>query len=69
MAACMTVGVLGQPSKGIFTWGLNWGIAYNLPNQTDTVNALKKIKKIPHALVTRSTRSMFYSKLELIMNE
>lgn len=65
----MTVGVLGQPSVGIYTWGLNWGIAYELPNQNSTLEALRKLNKIPHPLVARRFRRDLYSKLELIMNE
>jgi hypothetical protein len=69
MATCLTVGVLGQPSKGIFTWGVNWGISYTLPNQTESIKGLKRLNKLPHTLVARSTRSEFYSKVELVLNE
>lgn len=69
MATCMTVGVLGQPMPGIFTWGLNWGIAYELPNQTASIEAFKRLKKVPQPLVARRYRRDLYSKLELIMNE
>ncbi|XP_077290257.1 uncharacterized protein LOC143914040 [Arctopsyche grandis] len=69
MAICMTVGVLGQPSVGIYTWGLNWGIAYDLPNQNSTIEVLTKLNKVPHPLVARRFRRDLYSKLELIMND
>lgn len=69
MATCMTVGVLGQPMPGIFTWGLNWGIAYELPNQTASIDAFKRLRKLPQPLVARRYRRDLYSKLELIMNE
>lgn len=40
----MTVGVIGQPaptsSPGTFTFGLNWGVAYELPNTTETARYL-----------------------------
>ncbi|KOB73130.1 Uncharacterized protein OBRU01_11205 [Operophtera brumata] len=43
-AGCMTVGVIGQPaptsSPGTFTFGLNWGVAYELPNSTETARYL-----------------------------
>ncbi|KOB73133.1 Uncharacterized protein OBRU01_11204 [Operophtera brumata] len=47
----MTVGLIGQPaptsSPGTFTFGLNWAIAYELPNVTETAAfyTSKKLKK------------------------
>ncbi|XP_047506333.1 uncharacterized protein LOC125050488 [Pieris napi] len=68
-AGCMTVGVIGQPaptsSPGIFTFGLNWGIAYELPNVTETAYAYRA-KKRP--IAQRRSRRQLYEKLELIMD-
>lgn len=69
MAACLTVGVLGNPMPGIFTWGLNWGIAYELPNETMLAEGLKRVNALPRPLVARRDRRDLYSKLELIMTE
>lgn len=33
-AACMTVGVYGNPQFSIFSWALNYGFAYNLPSNS-----------------------------------
>lgn len=32
MAVCHTVGVIGNPNPSFLSYGLNWGMAYNLPN-------------------------------------
>lgn len=34
VAACMTVGVYGNPQFSIFSWALNYGFAYNLPSNS-----------------------------------
>ncbi|XP_055919967.1 uncharacterized protein LOC129951699 [Eupeodes corollae] len=31
---CMTIGVIGNPVLEYMSWAVNWGIAYDLPNQT-----------------------------------
>ncbi|VVC97720.1 unnamed protein product, partial [Leptidea sinapis] len=68
-AGCLTVGVIGQPapssSPGTFTFGLNWGIAYELPNATETAYAFRRKKK---PLVQRRSRRELYQKLELILD-
>ncbi|CAG4935767.1 unnamed protein product [Colias eurytheme] len=68
-AGCFTVGTLGQPaissSPGIFTFGLNWGIAYELPNVTETAYAYRRKKK---PLMQRRSRRDLYEKLELIID-
>ncbi|XP_041980979.1 uncharacterized protein LOC121734434 [Aricia agestis] len=69
-AGCMTVGVIGQPapssSPGTFTFGLNWGIAYELPNNTETAAFYRK--KIRKPVAQRRSRRDLYEKLELIMD-
>ncbi|KAJ0174996.1 hypothetical protein K1T71_009137 [Dendrolimus kikuchii] len=73
-ACCMTVGVIGQPapttSPGTFTFGLNWGIAYELPNATETarffkINHRRKIKPMQQ----RRSRRELYQKMETIMDK
>ncbi|XP_028032472.1 uncharacterized protein LOC114244769 [Bombyx mandarina] len=70
-AGCMTVGVIGQPSPssspGTFTFGLNWGIAYELPNTTETAAFFRKKQRKPAAL--RRNRRELYQKLEVIMDK
>lgn len=34
VAVCHTVGVIGNPNPSYLSYGLNWGMAYDLPNTT-----------------------------------
>lgn len=34
VAACMTVGVYGNPQFSLFSWAVNYGFAYNLPTNS-----------------------------------
>jgi hypothetical protein len=44
----MTVGVYGNPQFSIFSWGLNYGFAYNLPtNSTSYSNIPADIQILP----------------------
>ncbi|CAG9565946.1 unnamed protein product [Danaus chrysippus] len=69
-AGCMTVGVIGQPAPtsapGTFTFGLNWGIAYELPNNTET--ALFYRSKKHKSIAQRRSRRELYEKLEVILD-
>lgn len=69
----MTVGVIGQPapttSPGTFTFGLNWGIAYELPNATETARFYKRTHKHRKPMEQRRSRRQLYEKLETIMNK
>ncbi|CAD0202329.1 unnamed protein product [Chrysodeixis includens] len=70
-AGCMTVGVIGQPAPasapGTFTWGMNWGIAYELPNATESNRFYRRFKGRRPAEQRRSRREL-YQKLETIMD-
>lgn len=67
------MGVLGQPAPitvpGVITFGLNWGIAYELPNETQTTDAIKKYKIPNMAMAKRRNRRDLYQKLEKIMEK
>ncbi|CAG9130147.1 unnamed protein product [Plutella xylostella] len=71
-AACMTVGLIGQPSPttapGTFTFGMNWGIAYELPNETQSLNFLHQKKKLLKAQAQRRSRRELYGKIESILD-
>lgn len=44
----MTVGVYGNPQFSIFSWGLNYGFAYNLPtNSTEFTNIPPELQIYP----------------------
>lgn len=56
---------MGITPGEIFTEGVNWGISYNLPNDS---KQLTDIMYKPKKLMQRRHRRELYSKLELIMN-
>ncbi|XP_075979598.1 uncharacterized protein LOC142978878 [Anticarsia gemmatalis] len=70
-AGCVTVGVIGQPapssSPGILTWGLNWGIAYELPNSTETSAFYRRFKG-RRPMEQRRSRRELYRKLETVID-
>uniref|UniRef100_A0A182VYI4 Uncharacterized protein n=1 Tax=Anopheles minimus TaxID=112268 RepID=A0A182VYI4_9DIPT len=65
VAVCMTIGLYGNPNYQFVSWALNWGIAYNLPNQT--VSFQKEMSE-PKPMVQRRFRRDLYQKLEVIMD-
>lgn len=72
VAGCMTVGLIGQPaptsSPGTFTFGLNWAIAYELPNVTETA-AFYSTKKLKKPVQQRRSRRELYGKMESILDK
>lgn len=46
----MTVGIIGNPRYNYMSYGLNWGVAYDLPNATWALNYLHDSSNIqyPH---------------------
>ncbi|KAM3960415.1 uncharacterized protein ACR2FA_005513 [Aphomia sociella] len=71
-AGCMTVGVIGQPAPstapGTFTFGLNWGIAYELPNATETLSFYHKKYRLKKPVAQRRNRRELYGKIETILD-
>ncbi|KAG6451058.1 uncharacterized protein LOC115444166 [Manduca sexta] len=71
IAGCMVTGLIGQPAPatapGTFTFGLNWAIAYELPNATETA-AFYTTKKYKKPLAQRRSRRELYEKLEKILD-
>ncbi|XP_052863501.1 uncharacterized protein LOC128270138 [Anopheles cruzii] len=65
VAVCMTIGIYGNPNYQMVSWALNWGIAYNLPNQT--ISFVQEMAE-PKPMVQRRNRRDLYQKLEVIMN-
>lgn len=61
----MTIGLYGNPNYQFVSWALNWGIAYNLPNQT---LSFQKEMTEPKPMVQRRFRRDLYQKLEVIMD-
>ncbi|XP_058446009.1 uncharacterized protein LOC131427102 [Malaya genurostris] len=65
VAVCMTVGVYGNPNYNMYSWAVNWGVAYNLPNQTISFH---QDMMEPKPMAQRRHRRDLYQKLETAMN-
>lgn len=69
----MTVGLIGQPAPssapGTFTFGLNWAIAYELPNVTETAAYYKSATRLKKPMQQRRNRRELYGKLESILDK
>ncbi|XP_019868263.2 uncharacterized protein LOC109597077 [Aethina tumida] len=63
VAICMTAQMGITPGE-IFTEGVNWGISYELPNDTKSFKDFKK----PLAVMRRRNRRDLYGKMETIIN-
>lgn len=68
MAFCASVGMYGNPRLDYFSWALNWGLAYDLPNHTWIVNELNK-KHFPKPFVQRRHRRELYNRMELAIDK
>lgn len=70
----MTTGVVGNPNYQYLSMGLNWGLAYDLPNSTwvlEHANALgrrKGEKDMEKQTIKRRYRRDLYHKVETIIN-
>lgn len=68
VAFCETLGVFGNPQYIYFSWAINWGIAYELPNETWILNQRNR-KPMPKPLVQRRHRRDLYNKLEIAIDK
>lgn len=65
VAFCATIGFVGNPSFIYFSWAINWGLAYELPNQTWILSNQEFRKPLPPpAVVLRRHRRELYGRLE-----
>lgn len=67
VAFCMTIGSIGNPELDYLSWAINWGLAYDLPNQTWIIE--HRHEKFPKPLVQRRHRRDLYNRLEIAMNK
>jgi hypothetical protein len=72
----MTIGMYGNPNYQWISYAFNWGIGYNLPNETISIKRIVDANKngivkreIPKPVMQRSYRREFYGKLETIMDK
>ncbi|KAI9580248.1 hypothetical protein GQX74_000241 [Glossina fuscipes] len=70
VAVCFTVGIIGNPRFDYMSFGLNWGVAYDLPNTTWILNHLRGFGKHPAPLATwhRRNRRNLYKEIEIVMD-
>ncbi|XP_023035556.2 uncharacterized protein LOC6649457 isoform X1 [Drosophila willistoni] len=70
VSVCFTVGIVGNPNYAYSSFGLNWGVAYDLPNITLVLQSLHGFSKHPVApsVLRRRTRRALYSDIETIVD-
>lgn len=68
MAFCATVGFVGNPQFIYFSWAINWGLAYDLPNDTWIINERNR-KVFPKQIVQRRHRRDLYNRLETVIDK
>ncbi|XP_043951532.2 uncharacterized protein LOC108026107 isoform X1 [Drosophila biarmipes] len=70
VAVCFTVGIIGNPYYGYNSFGLNWGVAYDLPNTTWVLQHLHGFATHPvgPAILRRRSRSAIYQRIETIVD-
>ncbi|KAG5672413.1 hypothetical protein PVAND_002544 [Polypedilum vanderplanki] len=77
VATCMTIGIYGNPQYSIFSWGVNWGFAYELPTNSstyrhtslDSFRILRSTDVQTAPMIKRSHRRDLYNKMETIMDK
>uniref|UniRef100_B3P735 GG12344 n=1 Tax=Drosophila erecta TaxID=7220 RepID=B3P735_DROER len=70
VAVCFTVGIIGNPYYGYNSFGLNWGVAYDLPNTTWVLQHLHGFATHPvaPAVLRRRSRSAIYRQIESVVD-
>lgn len=68
VAFCATVGFVGNPNFIYFSWAINWGLAYDLPNETWILNQRNR-KPYPKPIVQRRHRRELFEKLEVAIDK
>ncbi|XP_031636367.1 uncharacterized protein LOC116349194 [Contarinia nasturtii] len=66
VAFCATIGMIGNPELDYMSWALNWGLAYDLPNETWVIQ--HRHEKYPKPLVQRRHRRDLYNRLEVAID-
>jgi len=71
VAVCFTVGIIGNPYYGYNSFGLNWGVAYDLPNTTWVLQHLHGFATHPvaPAVLRRRSRSAIYRQIEAVVDK
>lgn len=69
IAYCMTIGMIGTPQFSYLSWSINFGVAYDLPNQTWVLNNSNRKPIMPKPVVLRRHRRDLYSRLETVINK
>ncbi|KAL5288014.1 hypothetical protein ACFFRR_008699 [Megaselia abdita] len=67
---CCTIGMIGNPVVDYISWAVNWGCAYDLPNQTwvrQNAHGFHLFKEKPK--VQRRYRRDLYSQIEIVFDK
>ncbi|KAH8278897.1 hypothetical protein KR018_010930 [Drosophila ironensis] len=69
-AVCLTTGVIGNPNLLYLSLGINWGVAYDLPNVTWVLQNAHgwTTKKSAKAQIKRRHRRELYDRLETMID-
>lgn len=68
VAFCATFGMIGNPELDYMSWALNWGVAYDLPNQTWIIEHRRQ-KVMPKPIAQRRHRRDLYNRLETAIDK
>lgn len=55
--------------KSTLSWAMNWGIAYNLPNETIFRRTERDLPDMPKMIYQRRNRQELYHKMELAIDK
>lgn len=67
MAFCATIGMIGNPELDYMSWAWNWGLTYDLPNETWVIE--HRHQKFPKPLIQRRHRRDLYNRLEIAIDK
>lgn len=68
VAFCATFGMIGNPELDYMSWALNWGVAYDLPNQTWIIEQ-RHHKITTKPVAQRRHRRDLYNRLEAVIDK
>ncbi|XP_050341033.1 uncharacterized protein LOC126767620 [Bactrocera neohumeralis] len=69
-SVCITIGIIGNPNYSYMSFGLNFGIGYDLPNATWVLNQLHGLSRrpLPMAVHHRRSKRAIYERIAEAVN-
>lgn len=66
----MTIGMIGNPDVDYLSWAVNWGVAYDLPNEKWVIQHAHGLNAtLAKDTIKRRSRRAFYDEVQSIFDK